>query len=73
MPTILSLQQREEAKNKKNNKASTNPAVQDLEDLFVPSVKTTNEPKPNEGKQGQLRVFSEHCSIGSSSLVALKQ
>ncbi|XP_015279825.1 PREDICTED: transmembrane channel-like protein 2 [Gekko japonicus] len=40
--------QREEAKNKKINKASTNPAIQDLEDLFVPCAKTTDEPKPTE-------------------------
>ncbi|XP_077158753.1 transmembrane channel-like protein 2 [Paroedura picta] len=40
--------QREEAKNKKNNKASTNPAIQDLEDLFVPCTKTTEESKPAE-------------------------
>lgn len=51
---ILSLQQREEAKNKKNNKASANPAIQDLDDLFVPRAKPTEEPKPTEGEQGQL-------------------
>ncbi|XP_060103703.1 transmembrane channel-like protein 2 [Heteronotia binoei] len=41
--------QREEAKNKKTNKASTNPVIQDLEDLFVPSAKTTDESKTTEG------------------------
>ncbi|XP_062839823.1 transmembrane channel-like protein 2 [Anolis carolinensis] len=45
------LMQREDEKNKKNNKASTNPALQDLEDLLVSHVKTTEEPKPTEANK----------------------
>ncbi|OWK55381.1 Transmembrane channel-like protein 2 [Lonchura striata] len=40
--------QREEEKNKRNNKASTNPMLQDLEDLFTPSTKTESPPKQAE-------------------------
>ncbi|CAI5788231.1 channel 2 [Podarcis lilfordi] len=40
--------QREDEKNKKNNKASTNPAMQDLEDLLVPRAKAMDGPKPTE-------------------------
>uniref|UniRef100_A0ABM5GPT2 Transmembrane channel-like protein n=1 Tax=Pogona vitticeps TaxID=103695 RepID=A0ABM5GPT2_9SAUR len=43
------LMQREDEKNKKNNKASTNPAMQDLEDLLVPCAKSMEKPKPGEG------------------------
>ncbi|KAK4827518.1 hypothetical protein QYF61_018844 [Mycteria americana] len=40
--------QREEEKNKRNNKASTNPVLQDLEDLFTPSTKSESHPKQGE-------------------------
>nr|XP_060639316.1 transmembrane channel-like protein 2 [Anolis sagrei ordinatus] len=51
------LMQREDEKNKKNNKASTNPALQDLEDLLVTQVKTIEEPKQAEGS-GLVQDFS---------------
>lgn len=44
------MQQREEEKNKRNNKTSTNPMLQDLEDLLTPSRKTESLPKQAEGK-----------------------
>lgn len=44
------MQQREEEKNKRNNKAGTNPMLQDLEDLLTPSTKTESPPKQAEGK-----------------------
>ncbi|XP_030341595.1 transmembrane channel-like protein 2 [Strigops habroptila] len=43
--------QREEEKNKRNNKASTNPIMQDLEDLFTPSTKNESHPKQAEDKK----------------------
>uniref|UniRef100_A0A8C3F185 Transmembrane channel-like protein n=1 Tax=Corvus moneduloides TaxID=1196302 RepID=A0A8C3F185_CORMO len=43
--------QREEEKNKRNNKASTNPMLQDLEDLLTPSTKTESPPKQAEDKK----------------------
>ncbi|XP_067416935.1 transmembrane channel-like protein 2 [Emydura macquarii macquarii] len=42
--------QREEEKNKRNNKATTSSAMQDLEDLLIPSAKSASQPKPTEGK-----------------------
>ncbi|KAM6134755.1 transmembrane channel-like protein 2 [Pterocles gutturalis] len=42
--------QREEEKNKRNNKASTNPMLQDLEDLFTSSTKTETHPKQEDKK-----------------------
>ncbi|NXX42452.1 TMC2 protein, partial [Tricholaema leucomelas] len=42
--------QREEEKNKRNNKASTNPVLQDMEDLLTPSPKRETAPKQAEGK-----------------------
>lgn len=44
------MQQREEEKNKRNNKASTNSVLQDLEDLLTPSPKSESHPKKVEGK-----------------------
>lgn len=44
------MQQREEEKNKRNNKASTNPMLEDLEDLLTPSTKSESQPKQAEGK-----------------------
>ncbi|NWX51914.1 TMC2 protein, partial [Steatornis caripensis] len=43
--------QREEEKNKRNNKATTNPMLQDLEDLFTPSTKSESHPKQAEDKK----------------------
>ncbi|XP_040449398.1 transmembrane channel-like protein 2 [Falco naumanni] len=43
--------QREEEKNKRNNKASTNPMLQDLEDLLTPSTKSESHPKQPEDKK----------------------
>ncbi|XP_061230841.1 transmembrane channel-like protein 2 [Neopsephotus bourkii] len=43
--------QREEEKNKRNNKASTNPMMQDLEDLFTPSTKNESQPKQGEDRK----------------------
>ncbi|XP_064297815.1 transmembrane channel-like protein 2 [Phalacrocorax carbo] len=43
--------QREEEKNKRNNKASTNPALQDLEDLLTPSMKSESHSKQAEDKK----------------------
>ncbi|NXP33366.1 TMC2 protein, partial [Leiothrix lutea] len=43
--------QREEEKNKRNNKASTNPMLEDLEDLLTPSTKTETTPKQAEDKK----------------------
>ncbi|NXC56354.1 TMC2 protein, partial [Aleadryas rufinucha] len=43
--------QREEEKNKRNNKAGTNPMLQDLEDLLTPSTKTESPPKQTEDKK----------------------
>ncbi|NXQ79655.1 TMC2 protein, partial [Nyctibius grandis] len=43
--------QREEEKNKRNNKASTNPMLQDLEDLFTPNTKSESHPKQAEDKK----------------------
>ncbi|XP_074429634.1 transmembrane channel-like protein 2 [Larus michahellis] len=43
--------QREEEKNKRNNKASTNPMLQDLEDLLTPSTKNETHPKQAEDKK----------------------
>ncbi|XP_061853013.1 transmembrane channel-like protein 2 [Colius striatus] len=43
--------QREEEKNKRNNKGSTNPVLQDLEDLFTPSVKSESHSKQTEEKK----------------------
>ncbi|NXE45495.1 TMC2 protein, partial [Casuarius casuarius] len=42
---------REEEKNKRNNKATTNSAMQDLEDLFKPSMKSESHPKHVEDKK----------------------
>ncbi|KAM9387472.1 transmembrane channel-like protein 2 [Phaethornis superciliosus] len=42
--------QRQEEKNKRNNKASTNPMLQDLEDLLTPSTNSERHPKQAEGK-----------------------
>ena len=44
------MQQREEEKNKRNNKASTNPMLQDMEDFLTPSTKSEGHPKKEEGK-----------------------
>lgn len=44
------MQQREEEKNKRNNKASTNSMMQDLEDLLALSTKSESSPKQAEGK-----------------------
>ncbi|XP_062423869.1 transmembrane channel-like protein 2 [Rhea pennata] len=41
----------EEEKNKRNNKATTNSAMQDLEDLFQPGVKSESHPKQVEDKK----------------------
>ncbi|XP_057287540.1 transmembrane channel-like protein 2 [Pezoporus wallicus] len=43
--------QREEEKNKRNNKASTNPMMQDLEELFTPRTKNESHPKQGEDKK----------------------
>ncbi|XP_065525245.1 transmembrane channel-like protein 2 [Lathamus discolor] len=43
--------QREEEKNKRNNKASANPMMQDLEDLFTPSTKNESHPKQGEDRK----------------------
>ncbi|RLW11678.1 hypothetical protein DV515_00001735 [Chloebia gouldiae] len=43
--------QREEEKNKRNNKSSTNPMMQDLEDLLTPSTKTESPSKQAEDKK----------------------
>ncbi|NWX08255.1 TMC2 protein, partial [Caloenas nicobarica] len=43
--------QREEEKNKRNNKASTNPMLEDLEDLLTPSTKSESQPKQAEDKK----------------------
>ncbi|XP_042744439.1 transmembrane channel-like protein 2 [Lagopus leucura] len=43
--------QREEEKNKRNNKASTNSMMQDLEDLLAPSTKNESSPKQAEDKK----------------------
>ncbi|XP_064907879.1 transmembrane channel-like protein 2 [Columba livia] len=43
--------QREEEKNKRNNKASTNPMLEDLEDLLTPSTKSESQPKQAEVKK----------------------
>ncbi|KAJ7404569.1 Transmembrane channel-like protein 2 [Willisornis vidua] len=43
--------QREEEKNKRNNKTSTNPMLQDLDDLLTPSTKTESHPKEAEDKK----------------------
>ncbi|GAB0184280.1 transmembrane channel-like protein 2 [Grus japonensis] len=43
--------QREEEKNKRNNKASTNPMLQDLEDLLTPSTKNESHTKQAEDKK----------------------
>ncbi|XP_065686577.1 transmembrane channel-like protein 2 [Patagioenas fasciata] len=43
--------QREEEKNKRNNKASTNPMLEDLEDLLMPSTKSESQPKQTEVKK----------------------
>ncbi|NXE14753.1 TMC2 protein, partial [Lophotis ruficrista] len=43
--------QREEEKNKRNNKASTNPMLQDLEDLLTPGTKSESHPKQAEDKK----------------------
>nr|XP_009943290.1 PREDICTED: transmembrane channel-like protein 2 [Opisthocomus hoazin] len=40
--------QREEEKNKRNNKASTNPMLQDMEDFLTPSTKSEGHPKKEE-------------------------
>lgn len=45
------MQQREEEKNKRNNKASTNSMMQDLEDLLAPSTKSESSPKQAEDKK----------------------
>ncbi|EMP25494.1 Transmembrane channel-like protein 2 [Chelonia mydas] len=42
--------QRDEEKNKRNNKATTSSAMQDLDDLLDPSAKSVSQPKPAEGK-----------------------
>ncbi|XP_054033061.1 transmembrane channel-like protein 2 [Dryobates pubescens] len=42
--------QREEEKNKRNNKASTSPVLQDMEDLLTPSPKRETHPKQAEDK-----------------------
>ncbi|NWI17922.1 TMC2 protein, partial [Crypturellus soui] len=42
---------REEEKNKRNNKTSTNSAMQDLEDIFKPNTKSENQPKQAEDKK----------------------
>ncbi|NXD08698.1 TMC2 protein, partial [Nothocercus nigrocapillus] len=42
---------REEEKNKRNNKATTNSAMQDLEDLLKPNAKNESQPKQVEDKK----------------------
>ncbi|KAM8810921.1 transmembrane channel-like protein 2 [Eudromia elegans] len=42
---------REEEKNKRNNKATTNSAMQDLEDLLKPNTKSESQPKQVEDKK----------------------
>lgn len=44
------MQQREEEKNKRNNKATTNLATQDLEDFLTPSAKSGGQSQPTAGK-----------------------
>ncbi|NXH10554.1 TMC2 protein, partial [Bucco capensis] len=69
--------QREEDKNKRNNKASTNPMLQDMEDLLTPSTKKESHPKqaedkkmesPNRispvGKQGKAAVLDGSPMMG---------
>ncbi|KFV97098.1 Transmembrane channel-like 2, partial [Eurypyga helias] len=69
--------QREEEKNKRNNKASTNPMLQDLEDLLTPNTKTESHPKQAEdkktesphrtspvGKQGNAAVLDDSPMTG---------
>ncbi|RMC05304.1 hypothetical protein DUI87_18491 [Hirundo rustica rustica] len=51
--------QREEEKNKRNNKASTNPMLQDLEDLLTPSTKTESPPKQAEETRALEKYFQE--------------
>ncbi|NXJ07526.1 TMC2 protein, partial [Odontophorus gujanensis] len=43
--------QREEEKNKRNNKASTNSMMQDLEDILAPSTKSESSPRQSEDKK----------------------
>ncbi|XP_009319493.1 PREDICTED: transmembrane channel-like protein 2 [Pygoscelis adeliae] len=43
--------QRKEEKNKRSNKASTNPVLQDLEDLLTPSTKSESHSKQAEDKK----------------------
>ncbi|KAH1178184.1 hypothetical protein KIL84_011886, partial [Mauremys mutica] len=59
--------QRDEEKNKRNNKATTSSAMQDLDDLLVPGAKSESQPKPTEepkfkGKPNNVTSGVEHSS-----------
>ncbi|KQK84906.1 transmembrane channel-like protein 2 [Amazona aestiva] len=59
--------QREEEKNKRNNKASTNPMMQDLEDLFTPSTK--NESHPKQAEEGLfLGEAKANCKVQANPI-----
>ncbi|XP_026501839.1 transmembrane channel-like protein 2 [Terrapene carolina triunguis] len=75
--------QRDEEKNKRNNKATTSSAIQDLDDLLVPSAKSVSQPKPTEenksdstrrnspaGKEGSMARNSNLTSSGRGEMLA---
>ncbi|XP_039381437.1 transmembrane channel-like protein 2 [Mauremys reevesii] len=76
--------QRDEEKNKRNNKATTSSAMQDLDDLLVPGAKSESQPKPTEenksdstrrnspaGKEGRTARNSNLTSSGRGEMLAL--
>ncbi|XP_009868582.1 PREDICTED: transmembrane channel-like protein 2 [Apaloderma vittatum] len=54
--------QREEEKNKRNNKASTNPIMQDLEDLLTPGTKSDSHFKQAEDKK--IETSNRNSPVG---------
>ncbi|KAJ7403750.1 Transmembrane channel-like protein 2 [Pitangus sulphuratus] len=64
--------QREEEKNKRNNKATTNPMLQDLEDLLTPSTKTESHPNREEALTQRANIqtifFTLSIPLGSPEI-----
>ncbi|KAH0627220.1 hypothetical protein JD844_002709 [Phrynosoma platyrhinos] len=58
---------REDEKNKNSNKASTNPALQDLDDLLVPHGKTMEEPKSTEDNPESASPAMKEATRNSNS------
>ncbi|NXU75724.1 TMC2 protein, partial [Oreotrochilus melanogaster] len=60
--------QRQEEKNKRNNKASSNPMIQDLEDLLTPRTNSERHPKQAEDKK--IESPNRTSSVGKQGKAA---